>query len=160
MGRKRLPTEMHVLNGNPSKIKDLGKGEPKPKPTVREIAPPEWLNNYGQKMWTDRCPELQRTNVLTTLDIEGFEMACYWYGIFRQCVDDAREKGLFYTYTNKQGHENEVDRPQMKLARQASELYKSYASEYGLMPSSRSKINVGEASNDKDPMEALLSGVK
>ncbi len=157
MGRPPKPTNLKILEGNPGK-RPLPKNEPKPKP----LAPkrPPWLTGEGKKMWERLSPELERLGLLTVIDGETFAAMCARWKTFVECERYLKKNGLTYTYINTQGAENEVERPQVRIGQKALDQFRSFCSEFGLTPSSRTRIEVKPAEGEDDPMEALLSGVK
>jgi len=157
MGRPRKPTELHVLNGNPSKKKDLGKNEPKPAPVVSAPKPPSWMNADGKKMWKRQVPGLQRVGLLTEADLESFIVLCQSYGEWVEAEKDMKKNGKYCIYTNKAGAENEIERPVVRVADKAYARYKSMCTEFGITPASRTRIEIKPAEQEQDPMEMLLS---
>ncbi len=155
-GRKPKPTSLKVLEGNPGK-RPLPQNEPKPRP----IAPqrPSWLTGEGKKMWDKLAPELERLGLLTTVDGEAFAAACQCWKIFVDCQRYLKKYGMTYTYINKAGAENELERPHVRIAQKALDQFKAFCTEFGLTPSSRTRIDAKQP-EEEDPMEALLSGVK
>jgi P27 family predicted phage terminase small subunit len=160
MGRPPKPTALHVLNGNPSKKKDLGKHEPKPAPVVKIPSPPSWMNPDGKKAWKRLGPELERLGLLTVIDIETFAAACQSYGVWVECEQYLKKNGRTYGYTNKAGETNDIARPEVKIGQKALDQFKGLMSEFGLSPASRTRIEVKPPEGGQDPMEALLSGVR
>ena len=156
-GRKPKPTALKVLEGNPGK-RPLPQNEPKPKPIAPER--PTWLTGEGKKMWERLAPELERLGLLTALDGEAFAAACQRWGTYVDCQKYLKKHGRTYTYTNKAGAENEIERPQVKIAQKALDQFRAFCSEFGLTPSSRTRIEVKTLEGEEDPMEVLLSGVK
>lgn len=156
-GRKPKPTALKVLEGNPGK-RPLPQNEPKPKP----IAPtrPTWLTGEGKKMWERLAPELERLGLLTAIDGEAFAAACERWGTYVDCQKYLKKHGRTYTYTNKAGAENEIERPEVKIAQKALDQFRAFCSDFGLTPSSRTRIEVKPLEGEEDPMEVLLSGVK
>ena len=157
MARPRKPTALHVLNGNPSKIKNLGQGEPKPAPVIETPKPPAWMNADGKKMWKRQAPGLQRIGLLTEADVESFIMLCQSFGEWVEAVKDIKQNGKYYVYTNKAGAENEVERPVVRVEDKAYARYKSMCTEFGVSPASRTRIEVKPIEGEQDPMEMLLS---
>lgn len=158
-GRKPKPTKLHVLNGNPSKLnlKDREELEPKPKPTIPER--PEWLTGEGEKMWNKLMPELERIGLMTVVDGEAFTAACQSWSIYVQCQKFLTESGFTYEYENKAGAVNEIERPQVKIGQKALDHFKSFITEFGLTPASRTRIQIKPQDTD-DEMDGLLSGVR
>lgn len=157
MGRPKKPTALHVLNGNPSKKKSLGEGEPKPPPVIDAPKPPSWLSKHAKKEWKRLAPVLVRVGLLTEADIGSFVMLCQAYGKWEEYERDIQKNGSTYIYINKGGGENEVERPQTKLAHKAYERYKSLCTEFGVTPASRTRIEVKSEEAESDPLERLLS---
>jgi len=156
-GRKPKPTALKVLEGNPGK-RPLPQNEPKPKPIAPERPP--WLTGEGRKMWERLAPELERLGLLTAIDGEAFAAACQCWKTYVDCQRHLKKHGYTYAYVNKAGAENEIERPQVKIAQKALDQFKAFCAEFGLTPSSRTRIDVKPVEGVEDPMEALLSGVK
>lgn len=170
-GRKPKPTALHVLNGNPSKIKDLGKNEPKPIP----IAPkcPTWLHKNAKKEWKRIAPQLERLGLLTQVDMAALAAYCESWAQYREAIEFIHKKGSAYPIWEREvdGSIKYDDRgqpilrymqqwPQVSIANKALQNIKAFGTEFGLTPSSRGRLEVPGASEGDDPMEALLSGVK
>lgn len=156
-GRKPTPTTLKILNGNPGK-RPLPQDEPKPKPLMPKR--PTWLTGEGKKMWDRLAPELERIGLLTIVDGESFAAACQCWGTYVDCLCYLQENGLTYIYVNTQGAENEIERPQVKIGQKALDQFRAFCSEFGLTPSSRTRIEVKTTENNEDVMEGLLSGVR
>lgn len=155
-GPPRKPTALRIIEGNRSK-RPLPENEPKPAPVIDIPKPPSWLNRYAKKEWKRLAPELVRTGVLTKADVASFTMLCQAYGKWEYYERDTEKHGDTCFYTNKYGAENEVERPQAKLAQKAHERYKALCTEFGLTPASRPRIEVTAADSEADPLEALMS---
>jgi P27 family predicted phage terminase small subunit len=152
-GRKPKPTNLHILNGNPSK-KTLNTNEPKPAP----IAPkcPAWLNAEGKRHWKYIAPKLERLGLLTEIDGAALACACNEFGEYIQLRRIIKAKGS-RTFMTETGYEAAI--PEISIANKALTNYKAFLVEFGMTPSSRSRIGI--KSDDKhDDMENLLSGVK
>ena len=166
-GRPKKPTALKVLEGNPGK-RPLPENEPKPAPVVGTPKPPAWLNTEGKKAWKRLAPELERLGLLTIVDLEAFAAACQAYGIWVECERFFRKKdpktekryGRTYEYTNKAGETNEIARPEVSISQKALDQFKSFMTEFGLTPASRTRIEVKLPEGERDPMEDLLSGVR
>ena len=111
-------------------------------------------------MWKRRLPELTNLGLVTNIDLESFAMLCQSWGEYVEAVKRISKRGKYYTYTNKAGAENEVERPVVKVAHRAYERYKSMCVEFGLTAAARSRIEIRQDEPTEDPTEALLSGVK
>lgn len=163
-GPKTKPTALKVLEGNPGK-RPLPENEPKPRPIPPKC--PTWLNSDAKKMWKRLAPELERMGLLTIVDGEAFSAACQSYGVWVECEKFFKKKDpetgkpytRTYTYINKFGAENQIERPEVKIGQKAIAEFRAFCSEFGLSPASRARISVKPA-EEEDPLESLLSGVK
>src|SRR5262245_60076828 len=75
-GRKRKPTHLKLVMGNPGKRK-INNKEPKPKsgPTPA----PEWLSDKAKKAWPKIEKLLRDMGVLKVSDVVGLEVLCEDY---------------------------------------------------------------------------------
>lgn len=154
MGRKKKPTNIKLIEGNPGQ-RPLPKNEPKPAPKAPKR--PAWLTGEGRKVWERVAPELERLGLLTLVDGESLAAACQSWKTYVDCQRYLKKHGMTYTYINKFGAENEVERPQVKIAQKALDQFKSFCTEFGLTPASRARIEVKPEEPEQDPMEELLS---
>lgn len=162
-GRKNKPTHLKALEGNPGK-RPLPENEPKPKPIAPEC--PAWLNREAKKMWKELAPELDKLGLLTSIDGYTFAAACQSYGVWVECERYFKKKdpetkipyGRTYSYTNKSGATNLIERPEVKIGQKAIAEFRAFCSEFGLTPASRTRIEVKPAGGEVDPMEELLRG--
>lgn len=158
MGRKKKPTSLHVLEGNPSKIPEEElNNEPKPNPIIPKK--PTWLTGEGKKMWDYLTPKLQKLGLLTEIDGYALTAACDSYATWVKMKRYLKKNGYTYEYENKNGAINEVARPEVHIANKALVEFKAFCTEFGLTPASRSRLNINFKTNDDlDPMEELMSG--
>ena len=165
MARPKKPTNLKVLEGNPGQ-RPIPENEPSPQPVCDIPKPPPWMNTDGKKMWKHVAPQLERLGLLTEVDLQALAAACQSWGLYVECERFFRKKnpetgekyGRTYIYTNKEGHKNEIERPQVKIGQKALEHFRSFMAEFGLTPSSRAKINIKPPESEEDPMEALING--
>lgn len=160
-GRPRKPTNLKLLEGNPGR-RPLPENEPKPRP----VAPkrPAWLNSEAKRMWKRLAPELERLGLLTSVDGEAFAAACQAWGTYVECErlfkskdpETGQRMGRTYTYVNKAGQANIIERPEVRIGQKALEAFHRFCSEFGLSPASRARIAVKAEAEGFDPMEELL----
>ena len=140
-GRKPKPTYLKLLNGNPGK-RPLNEREPQP---AREIphAPAE-LSAEARVEWDRIAAELSRLGTLTVVDRAALAAYCQAYGrwiaaergIAQMAERDQLTAGLMIKTTNG----NAVQNPLVGMANRAMADMVRYASEFGMTPSSRSRI--------------------
>lgn len=144
-GHNAKPTELRLLQGTarPDRMKP---GEPTPD-VLANLVPPGSLDAYGKQCWNRNAPVLARMGLLTEVDVDQFTAYCDTYSQWRHAVivqrklspDDDGYRRVAVTVENA--------RTQMRLM----------AGEFGMSPSSRSRLSVGKAAEEADPMERLLT---
>lgn len=167
MPNHKKPTALHLLNGNPSKIKDLGKNEPKPEPVAPEC--PTWLHEDATVEWKRISPQLERLGLLTKIDMAALAGYCQSYAQWKEAVEFLNEMGSTYTLyeRNDDGgikvdvNGNPVIRyiqqfPQVAIANKALQQIRAFCIEFGMTPSARGRIQV-PGLDDENEMESLLS---
>lgn len=142
-GRKPKPTHLKILEGNPGK-RPLNKNEPKPMP----IAPkcPHWLSPEAKREWKRVAPELERLGLLTQIDRAALAAYCQAYARWREVEEVIRKQGL--TLTTESGYV--MPRPEVKIAEKAMQTIRAFCSEFGLTPSSRSRMTLPEVEDDAE----------
>jgi len=146
-GRKPVPTAMKVLRGNPGR-RPINKNEPKPKTGVPRC--PAWLTPAGKKAFREMGSMLNDLGVMTEADKMALTLLCDAYAEYMEARAVIAEKGS--TYETDRGT---AVRPEVKIAQDAWKRVRGLLPEFGLSPSSRTKITVAEIKED-NPFEAYL----
>ena len=144
------PTALKILEGNPGK-RPLNKREPKPR--VELLQCPNWLrkDRLAYNEWKRLVPELYLLNLVSKIDRTVLELYCSQYSIYRQAMETLNTEGLITTNIRNGDKPN----PAASIAREAAKIIKSICTEFGLTPSSRSRISLpGETMDDE--LERLL----
>ena len=158
-GRKPKPTNLKVLEGNPGQ-RPLNENEPKPKPVAPK--PPTWLRKEAKKEWKRAAKELEQLGLLTQIDMATFAGYCQTYAKWREAEEFIQENGSTYEIP-KYGEDGELisvyyqQYPQVSQARQYLEQITKLCAEFGMTPSSRSRINLPGQQDEVDEMESLLN---
>lgn len=133
-GKKPVPVPIKELNGNPGKrpLPD----EPQPDRCIPAM--PEFLPEEVQRLWFEYAPKLEELGLLTAVDGMSLAFLLLHYHFAAETVAIITRDGLVRT------DENGADRkhPLFQVMRDNSMAYLRYAAEFGLTPSSRSRINV------------------
>lgn len=151
MGRRGpapKPTVLKILSGNPGK-RPINQDEPKPKP----IAPkcPSWLDKEAKREWKRVAPELERLGLLTIVDGAALAAYCQAYVRWKQAEEIIKREGM--TVTTETGYI--MPHPAVKIAEKAQQLIKAFCAEFGLTPSSRSRMSLPEK-REEDEFEEFL----
>lgn len=171
-GRPRKPTELHLIAGNPSKIKDL---EQKRAQEVKYEAytpetvprPPEWMDESAKECWRENAPVLASNRLLTAADLNTLAGYCVTWAAWKSCAEDTqafREGNgtlVYRPHSTTQPGSTYLDLlPQVRGMMQLSKLLMEYAREFGMTPSSRGRLVIPEAKTETDEMEKLLRGMQ
>lgn len=155
-GRKPKPTAIKLLEG------DRGKGRRplnpnEPIPPKGEIECPDWLLDDAKLEWARLAPSLEAMGVLTMADLAAFMGYCQAYARWKEAEEFIQQHGL--VFQTPSGYVQQV--PHVSIAQQNLKVMQSFATEFGLTPSSRSRIiamNGDGAKLEEDPMENILKG--
>ena len=147
-GRKPKPTALKVLEGNPG-CRKLNENEPKPLPIIPDC--PEWLVDQAKEVWGKLAPILERMGVLTEADEIALAAICSLYVRYKDLERIIDEKG----YTEKNTRSGHKAIPEFSMSRDCLKLLKSFMTEFGLTPSSRTRISIEEYTQD-DPLEEFF----
>lgn len=156
-GRKPLPTHIKLLKGNPGK-RSVNAREPKPKRGVPKM--PAHLTPRAKSAWKRIGPELDAMGVLSLADATALELLCCVYAEWRVARDTVDDEGTTYTTTTETGDTMYRTRPEVAIAADAWRRCRAMLAEFGLTPSSRSKVSrIGDPAS-ADPFETFLGQAK
>lgn len=156
-GPAKKPTNLAVLHGD---RKDrINTTEPKPAAT--ELKPPAWLDTRARTVWKKLAPDLEAKGVLTAWDVEAFGCWCDAVVRRRTAAAKLRDQGevIEMPVFNKNGEETGTrvgKNPWTLVLNDADAQVQRYGARFGLTPSDRANLHIGEASGDPDA--DLLTG--
>ena len=153
-GRKPTPTAIKELEGNPGK-RPLNSNEPKPDTTAPKC--PKWLEPEAKKEWKRLSIEMERIGILTKVDMAAFAAYCQAYARWQEAEKFITEHGPIVRPPS--GYWQTV--PQVSIAQTYMKIMEKLAEQFGLTPSSRSRIIAGNQEGPaEDEMEKILRGDK
>ena len=133
------------------------KNEAHPAPVAGIPQPPIPLTDYATEEWERIAPYLQDCGLLTHADVGPLALYCRAIGEIRECDDVMREDGAFlYVYDEATKIEKITKHPAAVKAHAAAQVVRTWATEFGITPSARAKLNV-EPPKEKSELEKLLS---
>lgn len=138
-GRKPIPTELRVLRNNPGK-RAINADEPKPR--VLMPVPPVSMKGEALEEWKRRAPQLVTLGLLTELDTPAFIGYCRSWG--RYVDAEAKVEKVGEVVSAPSGYP--IQNPYRAIANKALEQCKTFWAEFGMTPSSRSRVKVGKGS--------------
>jgi P27 family predicted phage terminase small subunit len=157
-GRKSKPAHLKLLEGNPSKRPIRRAVEPPPaRPNC-----PRWLPVEGRREWARIVPVLDNLGLLSVVDRATLAAYCDAWARLREASEDVTRRGLTIETERQRFSRNgtllatdivELTNPSVKIAADAAERIRRFATEFGLTPASRLKEKTAES----DPAaEAVL----
>lgn len=148
-GRKRTPTRLRVLRGNP-RDKPLNLAEPDPAKGLPD--PPDWLNLLEREAWATLAEALQPMGVVTLSDGPALTALAVAWAEWRQAraVLDLEEP--YYQHQDDGGTMYIRKHPATAVAADAWRRVSSMLSEFGLTPASRSRLQVADRAGP-DPFD-------
>ena len=148
-GRKPKPTALKIFNGNPGH-KPLNKREPKPRQALPRC--PAHLDDVAKREWRRIIREVRHIGMITALDRVGLAVYCVLWSRWVAAEIKLAETGL--VIVTKSG--NVIQNPLLGVANRAQAELRRWAVEYGMTPSSRSRVNVPETIGE-DEFSAFLN---
>ena len=149
-GRRPIPTAAKELAGKRDRNPNRGK-EPKfggvPK------CPPH-LDDAAKKEWKRVSKELEAVGLLTSVDRAALAAYCAAWSRWVNAEEQIQKFGTVIK-SPKSGYP--VQNPYVGIANTALDQMRKWAVEFGLTPSSRSRIHVETPSQDADPFAAFMA---
>lgn len=147
-GRKPKPPNLRVIEGN----REHRPIPECPDPPKKHISAPRWLDPLAKKEWRRISKELYSMGLLTAIDKAALEGYCQSYAKWKQAEQKAKI-GVFQTKTGYIGQN-----PYINIAIKYAKEMRAFLVEFGLSPSSRTRINISDRpEEEKDTMEGLYN---
>lgn len=149
-GRKPKPTALKMLAGNPGK-RAINRSEPKPRVVMPK--PPEHLSDAEKEKWKSVVRELHPLGLVTTIDKDALAMYCTIYVRWVKAEKMVRDKGEII----KTAAGNIIQNPYLSIANRALDQLNKLGAEFGMTPSSRSRVKADMLDPDQE-LERMLFG--
>ena len=146
-GRRPKPTALKELAGNPGK-RPLNRREPKPPTSLPPC--PRHLTGEARREWRRMGGELARMGVVTVVDRAALAAYCMAWARWVEAEGQVAKLGTIVKTANG----NLIQNPYLAVANRALEQMTRLAAEFGMTPSSRSRVQVAE--KDSGPTLADL----
>lgn len=135
MGRPAAPTALKLIRGgHPERIND-----DEPIPAQLEVRPPTWLKGDARKLWDQYAPDLVDKGVLKFWDVPTFAWACRQYVAGLRSLDKVDSEG-----PTIKGQRGSVKNPAATHAKECFDQAFKVFTRFGMTPSDRSQLRVGE----------------
>lgn len=144
VGRKRKPTHLKLVTGNPGK-RELKPDAIQPPPRTRVLAPPAFLSREAKAEWKRLSPMLTKIGILSDLDRAAFGAYCQAYARWKVAEDALQDlarkddSGMGALVINTKAG-NAIQNPLVGIANKAMADMVKYAAEFGFTPSARARV--------------------
>lgn len=153
-GRKPNPTALKVLRGNPGR-RPLNKSEPQPA-RAEDLAPPRALKGAAAEEWKRIAPKLQRLGLLTEIDDSALTAYCVTWARWLDAETQIREHGM--VLKGRKGAP--ILSPYLGIAARTMQQLKQWLEQFGMTPSSRSRVKTDAGSKPADRFDKYDHGLE
>ncbi|CAJ3071216.1 P27 family phage terminase small subunit [Burkholderia pseudomallei] len=134
-GRKPTPTALKLIRGNPGK-RPINDAEPDAASLADIELAPDWLSPDAQRHWPVIARQLHDAGLLTGLDVAALGLYCEAFARWK----DANDKVVKLGAVVKSAHGYPIPSPYLQVANQAYAQMTRMLAEFGMTPSSRSRV--------------------
>jgi len=149
-GRKPLPTHLKLVKGT-ARPHRLNRAEPKPLVAVPE--PPDHLDEAAKAKFVQMAELLASHGVMTELDTHALARYVVIWQRWLEAEQEVKRRGPVVKTSN----DNIIQNPFLAVANKCLAQMHQIESEFGLTPSSRSRIRMAEPADKADPFEDFLT---
>ena len=149
-GRKPKPTVLKTLEGNPG-WRPINDREPVPPEGVPEC--PDFLDDAARGEWFRTAGVLKDMRLLTPADRTALAAYCVAFSRWLEAEEQVKKYG---TIVKSPAKGFPMKSPYLTVADQAMEAMRKFMVEFGLTPSSRSRIRVPENARTADEFDIFL----
>jgi P27 family predicted phage terminase small subunit len=148
-GRKPVPSHLKAVKGT---VRPCRVNRDEPKPAADDIAPPEGMSKLALSHWRTVSRHLQEARIITNIDTTALMIYCEVYATWRDATDQINKYGSVVMGKD----EYPVRSPYLMVAQKSFEQMKAMMTEFGMTPSSRTRIKVVEPeAKPNDPWDTL-----
>ena len=141
-GRKPKPTAQKKLDGNPGK-RALNANEPQPE---RKAPPcPDHLGEAAKAEWARLAPALEGVGLMSAIDGDALALYCAAYERWVEAEKQLRQTGVIV----KSPSGYPIQNPYLAISKAAAAQMQKLLVEFGMTPSSRSRITTEAPAEDE-----------
>jgi len=137
MSKKPVPTNLKLLKGTFRKNEAV---ENEVQPDLNIPSPPEHLNQIASVEWGRISQQLYKLGLLSDIDRAALAAYCVAYSRWVLAEQKLNEQGFTIETTNG----NIIQNPIVGIANQAMEHMRKFLVEFGMTPSSRTKVSANK----------------
>lgn len=133
-GRKPVPTKLKVVRGTAQPCRT---NQDEPKPANDHIKMPLGLSKRAKSQWRKVCRQLQDAEIITNVDTHALAMYCEAFARWAEANQEIERFGAVV----KSPSGFPVQSPYLQIANKAFDQMKGMLIEFGMTPSSRTKVS-------------------
>jgi len=145
-GKKPKPSALKLIQGT-YRSDRANPSEPRPRPGIPPC--PKFLQGDAREQYRKMAKKLVRIGLLTELDDMALSMLCQSWAEYLEATDQVKKTGMLVKSPNG----FPVFNPYLVIANQAVKRVRSLLAEFGMSPSSRSRITAVGAAQDNESGE-------
>jgi P27 family predicted phage terminase small subunit len=145
-GRKPIPNSLKLLRNNPGR-RPINANEPKPEATIPPCPP--HLDNEAHREWRRMTKRLVVLGLMTQIDRAAMAAYCQAWSRWCDAEVNIRKFGAVVESPNK----FPVMSPYLIVANMALKQMRAFLTEFGMTPSSRSRLDVAAPQPKLNPFE-------
>jgi len=150
-GRKPVPTTLKMLRGNPGK-RPLSDDEPRPK--AKLPAPPSHLSAEAKREWWRLGKQLAAMGLMTKVDRAALALYCQAWARWLEAEVALKKYGVIVKSPNG----FPMQSPYLAVANKAMEQIRAMLTEFGMSPSSRTRVHATPQPDEEDELERWQRG--
>lgn len=151
-GRKLLPTQVKLLRGTAQRCR-MNPDEPAPDPSIPDA--PTHLSPEAREEWDRVAGELYDLGVLSAVDRAALAAYCQAYGRWVAAERELRREDGSMNLISVTSNGNVIQNPLVGIANKSLELMHKYLTEFGMSPSSRTRVGAKKKTGEKKGFAAL-----
>ena len=151
-GRKPLPTQVKPLRGTAQRCR-MNPDEPAPDPSLPDA--PTHLSPEAREEWDRVAGELYDLGVLSAVDRAALAAYCQAYGRWVAAERELRREDGSMNLISVTSNGNVIQNPLVGIANKSLELMHKYLTEFGMSPSSRTRVGAKKKTGEKKGFAAL-----
>lgn len=148
-GPPPTPTNLVKIRGNPGK---RPVNEDEPQPTAKMPNCPPTLQGEARREWFRMGKQLLDLGLMTTIDKAALALYCTAWGDWNEAREQLQRFGTVITSPNNYP----IQSPYLAIANKAAAQMARMLIEFGMTPSSRSRVKKADKADD-DPFEDFLN---
>ena len=148
MANRPVPTALKIVRGTdqPCRV-----NPDEPVIASDKIIRPPHVKGAAKKFWEQFVPTMQAAGIISNADVPGIEALCRKYAEWNQYQKAAERDGLIIMKVNG----DLVASPYISLAQKSFDSFRLMLTEFGMTPSSRTKVSTIKPKETKDEWSDL-----